>query len=111
MHGSRGKRHDYLVMWLEYSTPGGLRVSMEEYLRGVLDNFPEDITETSETPAASNLFIVWEDREQELLNDKRDQAFHSAVAQLLFTGIRCRKDAHTAIAFLMTRVRKPDKDD
>ena len=33
------------------------------------------------------------------------------MEQLLFTGIRCRKDAQTAIAFLATRVRKPDKDD
>ena len=33
------------------------------------------------------------------------------MAQLLFTGIRCRKDAQKAIAFLTTRVRKPDKDD
>ena len=22
MHGSRGKRHDYLGMWLDYSIPG-----------------------------------------------------------------------------------------
>ena len=32
------------------------------------------------------------------------------MAQLLLTGIRCRKDAQTAIAFLTTRVRNPDKD-
>ena len=32
------------------------------------------------------------------------------MAQLLFTGIRCRKDAQTAIAFLTTRVRKMNKD-
>ena len=23
MHGSRGKRHDYLGMWIDYSIPGG----------------------------------------------------------------------------------------
>ena len=28
MHGSRGKRHDYLVMWLYYSITGELRISM-----------------------------------------------------------------------------------
>ena len=37
--------------------------------------------------------------------------FHHAVAQLLFTGIQCRKDALTAISFLTTRVRNPDEDD
>ena len=33
------------------------------------------------------------------------------MAQLLFTGIRCRKDTQTAIAFLTTIMRKPDEDD
>ena len=62
MHGSRGKRHDYLVMWIEYSIPGEVRISMEEYLRGVLDDFPEEITETSEKPAALNLFNVRDEK-------------------------------------------------
>ena len=33
------------------------------------------------------------------------------MAQLLFTGIRCRKDAQTEIAFLTTRVRELGEDD
>ena len=33
------------------------------------------------------------------------------MAQLLFAGIRCRNDTHTAIVLLMTRLRKPDKDE
>ena len=45
------------------------------------------------------------------IDKTRAQAFHHAVSQLLFTGIRCRNDAQTEIAFLNTRVRKPDKDD
>ena len=80
-------------------------------MRGVLDDFLEEIIETPETSTASNLFNVRDDNEQELLGETQAQAFHHAVAQLLFTGIRCRKDAQTAIAFLTTRVRKPDKDD
>ena len=96
MHGSRGKRHDYLEMWIDYSIPGEMHISMEEYLRGVLDDFTEEITETPETPATSNLFTVREDRKRELLNETRAQAFHHA---------------QTAIAFLTTRVRKPDEAD
>ena len=30
MHGSRGKRHDYQGMWLDYSIPGEVRISMEK---------------------------------------------------------------------------------
>ena len=111
MHGSRGKRHEYLGMWLDYSVPGEVRILMEDYLSGVLDDFPEEITESPETPAATNLFNVREENEREPLNETRAQAFHRTVAQLLFNGIRCRKDAQTAIAFLTTRVRNLDEDD
>ena len=111
MHGSRGKRNDYLVMWIEYSIPGEVRISMEEYLRGVLDDFPEEITETPETTAASNLFNVRDDKERKVIDETRSQTFHHAVAQLLFNGIRCSKDAKTVITFLTMRVKKPDKDD
>ena len=83
---------------------------MEEYLRGVRDDLSEEITEKPETPVTLNLFNVTDNKEQELLDETRAQAFHHAVAQLLFIGIRCRKDAHTAIDFLTTRVRKPDED-
>ena len=60
---------------------------MEEYLRGVLDNFPKEITETPETPAALNLFNVREESKRELLNKTQAQVLQHAVAQLLFTGI------------------------
>ena len=74
-------------MWLDYLIPGEVRISMEEYLRGVLNNFPEEIIETPDTPAASNLFNVRNGKERELLDDTRAQVFHHAVFQILFTGI------------------------
>ena len=111
MHGSRGKRQDYLGMWLDSSILGEVRISMEKYLIGVLNDFLEEITETPETHAASNIFNVKDNNEQELLDKTRAQVFHHAVAQLLLTRIGCRKDAHTAIDFLTTIVRKPDEDD
>ena len=55
MHGSRGKRHNYLVMWIDYSIPGEVCIFMEKYLMRFLDNLPQEITET---PATVNLFNV-----------------------------------------------------
>ena len=104
MHGSRGRRHDYLGMWLDYSIPGEVRISIEEYSRGLIDDFLEEITDTPEIPAASNLFNVRNDNKRELLNETRAHDFHRAVAQLLFTGIQFRKDAQMEIVFLMTIV-------
>ena len=40
MYGSRGNRHDYLVMWLDYSILGEVCTSTEKYLMGVLNDFP-----------------------------------------------------------------------
>ena len=80
-------------MWIDYSILGEIRIPMEEYLRGVIDDFPEEITETPETPAASNLFNIREDSGRELLDETQSQAFYHTVAQLLFTGILCKKDA------------------
>ena len=37
MHRSRGKRHDYLLMWLDESILGEVRISIEEYLREVIN--------------------------------------------------------------------------
>ena len=87
MHRSREKRHDYLVICLDCSILGEVRIYMEDYLRGVVDDFPEEITETPETPAASKKFNVRDDNERELLNKTRAKLFHHAVAKLLFTGI------------------------
>ena len=84
---------------------------MEEYLRGVINDFPEEITETPETPTASNLLNVRDNNEKDLLHKRRAPAFHHVVAQLRCTGIRCRKHAQTAIDCLPTRLRKPDEDD
>ena len=42
MHGSHGKIHHYLGMWIDYSITVGVHISMEEYLRGVLNDFQED---------------------------------------------------------------------
>ena len=61
---------------------------MEDYLRGVLEDLPEEITDTPETTAEANLFNNRVNNEQELLDKTWVQTFYHAVAQLLFTGIR-----------------------
>ena len=56
-------------------------------MKVLLDDFPEEITETPETLAASNLFNARDNKERELFDETRSQVFHHLVAQLLFTGI------------------------
>ena len=81
------------------------------YLKKTLEDFPEAINSTASTPAADHLFTVRPDGDRTVLDEERAQAFHHAVAQMLFACTRARKDIQTAVAFLTTRVREPDEDD
>jgi hypothetical protein len=108
---SRGKKRDYMGMDLDYSVPGEVKVTMVDYLKRVITEFPEEITGTASSPAAERLFTARPEGESVLLEEKRAIAFHHCVAQLLFASVRARKDVQPAVAFLTTRVREPDEDD
>ena len=47
----------------------------------------------------------------ELLDHKKKEDFHTFVAKGLFLCKRARPDIQTTIAFLTTRVQRPDVDD
>ena len=56
----RGKKHDYLGMTLDFSKDGAFIVDMEEYLKEIIKDLPEDMNGTATTPAADHLFKVRE---------------------------------------------------
>ena len=58
MHESIGKHRDYLGMWLDFSRKGDVQISMEEYLRGVLENVQEIITMTVVIHVGEHLFTI-----------------------------------------------------
>eukprot|EP00804_Cyclotella_cryptica_P030969 CCRYP_013562-RB/>CCRYP_013562-RB protein AED:0.42 eAED:0.03 QI:0/-1/0/1/-1/0/1/0/310 len=107
----RGGRGKYLGMNLDFSEPGVFQVDMCQYVREIIDGFPEQIVKTSPTPHSDNLFTVKEDDSAEFLPEEDAMQFHRTTAQLLFLSTRARKDIQTAVSFLTTRVKKPDKDD
>ena len=107
----RGKYHDYLGMDLDYSHKGEVKISMIKYLKKVLDVFPEGIKGSTPSPAADHLFKIRDKAEARFLPEEQAVAFHHTVAQLLFASARARRDIQTAVAFLTTRVKRPDKDD
>jgi hypothetical protein len=79
------------------------------YLRKVIKEFPEEITGVCATAASDHLFKVQEDGRK--LSEELADAFHHTVYQLLFAANRARCDIQTAVSFLTTRVKTPDKDD
>ena len=105
----RGKIHDYLGMTLDFTNPGKVTIRMEEYIKSMLTELPEDMDGMATTPAAEHLFKVNET--PTYLNEKEAMFFHHNVAKLLFLCKRARPDIQTAVAFLSTRVKQPDRDD
>ena len=61
------------------------------------------------------MFEVRDEEEAEklglFLDRKRAKDFHHSVVQLLFISTRVRRDIQTAVAFLTTRIKRPDEDD
>jgi hypothetical protein len=105
----RGEVHEYLGMTLDYSTPGKVSIRMDDYVRDLLNDAPEDMGGVAATPASNHLFTV--NNSPEHLDKETADLFHHLTAKLLFVAKRARPDIQTAVAFLTTRVKKPDKDD
>ncbi len=101
--------HDYLGMTFDYSFDKEVQINMWVYIKKVIREFPEEITGVCATPASDYLFKVREDGTK--LNEELAEAFHHTVYQLLFAASRARRNIQTAVSFLTTRVKDPDKDD
>ncbi len=96
-----GREHNYLGVNMEFRKNGTLGVSMIAYLKSVIAEFPEIISGK----------LLREGDNAKPLGEERALAFHHKVAQLLFMATRARRDIQTAVAFLTTKVKSPDKDD
>ena len=106
---SRGKRHDCLGMYLDFSEPEKLIVDMRSSIHGMIEDMPREFKGRAQTPAASHLFHVNE--ESPKLDKERADYFHSLTIQLMYVAQRGRPDIRVAIAFLSTRVQAPTEDD
>ena len=84
---------------------------MINFLKEIMEEFPEAITSTKTTPAAEYLFKVREEGEAKLLPEEQAIIFHRIVAKLVYLQARARRDLQLATSFLTTRVKRPDEDD
>jgi hypothetical protein len=107
---NRGKNHEYLGMNLDFSKEDKVVIRMWDYIQGILDEAPDDMSWTANSPAASHLLLV-NNQSPVYLDNKTGKLFHTLVAKLLFLSKRARPDIQLAVSFLCTRVKKPDMDD
>jgi hypothetical protein len=86
----RGKVHDYLGMIFDFSEKGKVIINMIEYIKGIINDFPEEIIATRTSSAANYLFTVQDPSLAMPLPEDQARAFHHAAAQLLFLSARAR---------------------
>ena len=107
---SCGKVHDYLGMTLEYSEKGKLQFSIIPYLINLLKEIPEELGSLAATPAPDNMFKVRPEGEARFLSWYQAQIIHHNVEQLMFLSARLPRGIQTALAFLTTKTKQPDKE-
>ena len=106
---TRGHKHDYLAMVLDYSTPGVLKVDMTAYVKSMVEDFPEKLDGKGKFPWTENLFKVDPDSKQ--LKPDKAKIFHTFVMKGMFLCKRGRQDIQPGIAFLSTRTQNPTESD
>jgi hypothetical protein len=112
MRVSRGKIHKYLGMSLDYTVRGQVKISMFDHVNNIIDAFDKAEPKgggKNTSAAPESLLKVEESCEK--LNQEKAVEFHNIVAKTLYATKRAGPDTCSAIAFLTTRVRAPDKDD
>lgn len=108
VHVCRGPEYGYLGIILRFTGNGKLEASMTDYLKKTINEFPDMITVSVSTPAGEHLFTV--NKKPIPMYEERAAAFHTIVTHLPFVTMRFRRDIQTAMVFLCTRVKEPDKD-
>ena len=107
---TRGRKHIFLGMNIEYTSQKTAIITMKEYLREAISESEMGTEQTpAPTPATKNLFEV--DKKSPLLSNHEGEIFHSVATKLLYVAIRARMDLLLAVIFLCTRVAKCTEQD
>ena len=105
----KGPVLSYLGMSLDFSTKEEVAITQRGFTDEMLGGCGIDLTKGAATPASDNLFVTREEAEK--LTESEAVWFHRLTAQMLYLAKRTRPETLTAVAFLVTRVTKCDKDD
>ena len=108
---TRGKRHEYTGMILDYSKKGKLIIDMSRHTKDMVKTFPKEFIPRRKvsSPASDDIFKVNE-TSQALPSDLAE-VFHTVAAKGLFICKRARPDFGVSVSYLTSRVREPNQDD
>ena len=105
----KGSVLSYLGMSLDFSTKGEVAITQRGFTDEMLAECGIDLTKGATTPASDNLFVTRSDAAT--IAEEESVWFHRVTAQMLYLAKRTRPETLTAVAFLVTRVTKSDRDD
>ena len=109
---TRGNVHEYLGMTIDFSQPGKGQFSMNDYIKGLVDECPDDLRKgTATTPAANHLFQANVDPNAEKLSTSDAEVYHHLTAKVLYLAKCTCPDLQADVAFLTTRMKSPGIDD
>jgi hypothetical protein len=90
----------FLGMGIKFCDKGTASIKMKDYIKEAIQDFGEDITKTSTSPARKNLFEI--DETSGALTEANCDTFHSVVAELLYVS-KCGRLHTTGHRFLMCK--------
>ena len=103
VESSRGKVHEYLVMTLNYTEEGKLKIGMRKYLGAIVSELPHQLSDKVKCPWTENIFKV--DEEENKLGDEKRTIFHSFLIKAMFLTKIGRVGVQPGIPFLDFRVK------
>ena len=108
-----GKVHELIGVTFDFSEAGRLKVKMNDYVEGVLENADQLLLnkrrDQAKTPAGTDLFNI--DGSVANLDLEKSDHFRTMSAKLLYLAPRGRPDIMTAVSFLCTRIQQPNVED
>ena len=96
---NRGKVHSYLGMLFDYSVPGQVKITMDNYMNELLEEYAW-IKQTASTPAAVNFFEVVE---SELLSKEDNKSYRRLLARLYYPSFRIKPECIGYLGYLASR--------
>jgi hypothetical protein len=79
---TRGYRHKYLGMILDFTSKGSLKLDVTNYLKSIIDEFPVELIGVTKCPWNENLFKT--DSSAKKLNKEKARIFDTLVMKCMF---------------------------
>jgi hypothetical protein len=104
---NRGKIHSYLGMLFDYSVPGEVKITMDNYINELLEEY-NWIQKTASTPAAVNFFDIVDCK---VLSKSENKEYRRLLARLYYPSFRIKPECIGYLGFLASRSNVANQSD